>query len=383
MARDLVVEVGHRSLTKHGEAICGDWVKVTRTHDSTLLVVSDGLGSGVKANILATMTTEIATSMMRHGARIDEMVETIAATLPICKIRQIAYATFTILHIVDGRHAYLVEYDCPQLFFVRDGEIIDLPRVEREIAGRKVHEATFDVREDDYLVCVSDGVVHAGVGGKLSFGWGWKGVASYLAEMVGARPSAYALADAVLARCSALYDDHPGDDVTIVATRVRPAIHLTVLTGPPSDRDLDPEVVHRFLGEPGQKAVCGGTTTNIVARYVKTRPDPVFDGVSDVPPAAYMPSVGLVTEGVVTLNRAIQRLQAAETAAELPNRHDGATELARSLLEADHIKLMVGDAINPAQVADVIRGQAFRQVLVDTLVRELQRKGKIVEIEHY
>ena len=381
--RELVVEVAQRHLIKHGEAICGDWAKVTRTHDSTLLVVSDGLGSGVKANILATMTTEIATSMMTHGARIEEMVETIAATLPICKVRRIAYATFTVLHIAANRRAYLVEYDNPALFFLRDGKIVDLPRSEREIAGRKVREARFELREDDYLVCVSDGVVLAGLGGVLSFGWGWQGVAKYLAEAVASRPNAWALADGVIGRCSALYDGRPGDDVTVAATRLRPAVHLTVFTGPPADRADDPEVVRRFLAAPGRKVVCGGTTTNIVARFLKARPDPILDGGSDVPPAAYLPDVGLATEGVVTLNRAIQRLQAVETAADLPARRDAATEVARELLEADHIALMVGDAINPMQVADVIRGQAFRQVLVDTLVRELQRKGKVVAVEHY
>ena len=203
-AASLVVEVGQAFLNKHGEPICGDSVKLTRTKDSTLLVVSDGLGSGIKANILATLSTEIATSMINHGARIEEMVETIAATLPICRIRRIAYATFSILNITNGREAYLVEYDNPPVFFLRDGALAEVPRVNREIAGRTVQESSFEVREGDYLVCVSDGVVHAGIGGELSLGWTWPGVARYLTQCVASAPSAHSLADQIVERCRAL-----------------------------------------------------------------------------------------------------------------------------------------------------------------------------------
>ena len=290
MARNLVVEVGHRSLNKRGEEICGDWAKVTRTKDRTLLVVSDGLGSGVKANILATLTTEIATSMINHGAAIEQMVETIAATLPICKLRRIAYATFTVLHITNGVEAYLVEYDNPPLFLMRGGRLVDLPRTQRSIAGRVVSEATFDVHEDDYLVCVSDGVIHAGVGGSLALGWSREGVGRFLTEVVAGKPSAHTLAETLIRRCNALYEGSPGDDVTVAATRVRPATYLTILTGPPSQRASDAEVVRRFVEAPGRKVICGGTTANIAARVPQRYVDPLplMEGSDDVPPAAWL-----------------------------------------------------------------------------------------------
>lgn len=385
MALDLVVEVSHRSLNKHGQEICGDWVKVSRTKDSTLIVVSDGLGSGVKANILATLTTEIATSMFRHGADLAETIETIAATLPICKVRNVAYATFTLLHIGRGRSAYLVEYDNPALFLLRGNAVLDVPRTRRSIGGRVVQEASFDLQEDDYLVCVSDGVVHAGVGTTLALGWTWSGVAEFLRAAVAPKPTAHVLAERLLERCCALYANRPGDDVTVAATRVRPAVQLTLLTGPPSSRSADAVVVERFMQAPGQKVVCGGATANMVARVLNRAIEPILDAADcgDIPPVARLPGVGLVTEGIVTMHRAIEHLQAAEVPEDLPARKDGAVELARALLQADNIGIMVGDAINPLQVADVIRGKAFRQVLVDGLVRELQRIGKVVDVEHY
>lgn len=379
---DLVAEVYSRSLNKQGQELCGDWVKVTRSGDSTLLVLSDGLGSGVKANILATLTTEIVSSMFRAGGSLEEIVDTVAGSLPVCKVRQIAYATFTILHL-EGQCAYLVEYDSPGLFHVRDGRLLDLPKVERDVAGHRLLEARFAVAEGDYLVCVSDGCLHAGIGGLLPLGWEWPAVGRFVCEMAKQKVDAYVLAMALLDKCRQLYQGKPGDDTTAVALRLRRANHLTVLTGPPADRSLDVSYVARFMAQPGAKVICGGSTANIVARVLRRKLEPRLDKANDGPPAAWLAGVGLVTEGVVTLHRVIQLLREVEFARELPPERDGAIAVARALLVADSIKLMVGDAVNPAQVADVIRRQAFRQVLVETLVDELRRKGKVVEVEHY
>ena len=116
-----LVEIAWDSLCKHGEELCGDWVKITTTPDELIVVLSDGLGSGVKANILATLTTEIAGTMLVRGASIDEVVETLAVTLPECQVRHLAYATFAVLRVVRGRDAYLAEYDSPPLIMVRGG----------------------------------------------------------------------------------------------------------------------------------------------------------------------------------------------------------------------------------------------------------------------
>ena len=171
-----LVETAWDSLNKRGEELCGDWVKITRTRDSHIIVLSDGLGSGVKANILATLTAEIATSMLVQGARVDDVVETLVATLPECQVRHLAYATFSVLQVFHGREAYLVEYDSPPLILVRGGKVQELTATERVIAGRTIHEARFTLENDDYMAMVSDGYVHAGVGGLYRMGWGWKNI---------------------------------------------------------------------------------------------------------------------------------------------------------------------------------------------------------------
>lgn len=378
----MVAEVCQRSLNKYGQELCGDWVKLTRTGTSLLAVLSDGLGSGVKANILATLTAQIVSTMFRAGASLDEMIVTVAGSLPVCKVRGIAYATFTILHI-EGRQAYLVEYDNPGVFLVRDGKVVELAKTERKVNGRPLLEARFEMSEGDYLVCASDGVVHAGIGGSLNLGWGWQAIARYVADLSRQRVDAYVMAVAVIEKCRELYGDRPGDDSTVVALRMRHANRLTLLTGPPADRMRDVAYVANFMSSPGRKIVCGGTTANIVARVLGRQVEPRLDRGGDAPPTAWLSGVGLVTEGVVTLHRAWQLVKQAEFARELPAGRDGATEVARALLNADSITMLVGDAVNPMQMADVIRQQAFRQVLVENLVDELRRRGKIVEVEHY
>lgn len=378
---DLIAEVCHRSLNKHGQELCGDWVKVDRDGSSTLVVLSDGLGSGVKANILATLTTEIIHTMHRAGAGLEEMVETVATSLPVCRVRGIAYATFTVVDLHESE-AYLVEYDNPGVFVIRDGKLLNLPKEDRLLHERAMQESRFSVREGDYIVCVSDGCLHAGIGGLLNLGWGWPAVGKFLCGLAAQKVDAYVMAMALLAKCNDLYQGSPGDDATAVAMRVRRAHHLTVLTGPPADRGRDVAFVAAFMSVPGEKLVCGGTTANIVARVLDKKVEPRLDGKGG-PPTAWLTGVGLVTEGIVTLHRALQLIRGVEFARELPAQSDGPTEVARALLNADSIRLMVGDAVNPAQVADVIQGQAFRQVLVETLVEELRRRGKVVEVEHY
>ena len=122
-----IVEIAWDSLCKHGEELCGDWIKVVPTQDDLVVVLSDGLGSGVKANILATLTAGIAAHMLERGASIDEVVETLVETLPECQVRHLAYATFAVLQVFHGREAYLVEYDSPPLILVRGGKVMEFP----------------------------------------------------------------------------------------------------------------------------------------------------------------------------------------------------------------------------------------------------------------
>jgi hypothetical protein len=392
-----LIEVAHKGLNKHGEELCGDWVKISTTDTSFIAVLSDGLGSGVKANIMATLTAEIAATMLEQGASIDDVIETLAATLPQCSVRRLAYATFCLLKVRNGREAYLVEYDAPPMFLVRQGKVQALPMVERNVYGRTIRECQFSVEEGDYMIMVSDGFIHAGVGHSLKLGWGWQNIAQAIEEWIdsGARgsrvPDAWQLLNHLAFLCNRLYEGKPGDDATAVVMRARRAVSATVWSGPPAEKALDPVALDKLLAEPGLRVICGGTTAQVAARLLGT-PLKVLWSTKDmvdlapedekIPPIASLKGLTLVTEGIVTISKALERLKAASNRHDLPVKDDGATQLARVLLGADKIHFIIGDAINPQQVGDLVRRRPMRQLLLDDLMADLRARGKVVTAEH-
>ncbi len=387
-----VVEFAYEALAKHGEELCGDAVRVTSTPTSFLVVLSDGLGSGVKANILSTLTVQIAASMFEEGATVEEVMGTLTETLPVCQVRRLAYATFAMLRVNQGREAYLVEYDSPPLILIRDGQIVRLPMIEQVVHERKIREAHFTLQQGDYMVLVSDGYEHAGVGGLYRLGWGWDNIAVSVKRWSGTGCDAYELTQALSRTCLKLYDQKPGDDATAVGMRVREAIKATILTGPPADKAQDKLAVQKLVEAEGIKIICGGTTAQVAARVLgkelkvqwtppsKREREP--SRKKGTPPLARLEGVDLVTEGILTLSQTIELLEACPTAHNLPHDNDAATQLARILLSADEIHLLVGTAINPNQLADLIRGEPMRHVYIRELVREIKRRQKEITVEY-
>jgi hypothetical protein len=386
------VEVAWEALHKHGEELCGDTVKMTVTRDSLIVTLSDGLGSGVKANILSTLTAQIATTMFDQGASTEEVIDTLINTLPECQVRKLAYATFAMLKVQRGREAHLVEYDSPPLILIRNGHIVDLPATEREVHGRTIREAHFSLQENDYMVLVSDGYIHAGVGGLYRLGWGWKNVAVSVKRWVQTGGDAYELARTLSRTCLKLYDGKPGDDSTAVAMRVRTSTFTTILTGPPADKANDELAVSRLMNARGTRVICGGATAQMAARVLGqelevewTPPGKRAGGATrkpGAPPTARLAGVDLVTEGILTLAKSLSLLEEAQSVHDLPREDDAATRLTRILLTSDHIHLIVGSAINPNQVADLIRGEPMRMVYIKELVRVLEARNQAVTLEH-
>ncbi len=383
-----IVEVAWDSLNKSGEELCGDCVKITTTPDALIVVLSDGLGSGVKANILSTLTAEIAASMLEKGASIDEVIETLVVTLPECQVRHLAYATFAVLHVLRGREAYLIEYDCEKLIWVRDQQIVEVPTQERRVGERTIREARFTLQENDYMVMVSDGYIHAGVGGLYRFGWGWKNVATAVRRWAETRGDAHQLVRSLSQTCLKLYQGRPGDDSTAVGMWVRKPRQINILTGPPSRPELDEEAVNKLVSLRGIKAICGGTTAQLAARVlgkkleVAWRPPQQGGSRHKLPPVARLEGIDLVTEGILTLSSTGDLLRQAATVHDLPPGQEADVQLARLLLQADSVHFIVGDALNPTQLADVVRGKPMRQIYLEDLIQELEKRNKQVTVEH-
>lgn len=387
------IDVAWKSLNKHQEELCGDKVEVLKTDDSDIVILADGMGSGVKANILATLTSKILGTMLHEGAALESCVETVARTLPICKVRKVAYATFSILQIFHSGEAYLVEFDNPSCVFIRDGKLINYPYETREIEGKKIHEYRFTVKKNDCFVLMSDGVIYAGAGAILDLeGWTWDAMAEYTLKCTKQTLSASRLAVMLSQACRELYEEKPGDDTTVAVARVIERRIVNIFTGPPAKKEDDERLMHDFMHTEGKKVVAGGTSANIAARVLRKEIVTKADTSSpDVPPMASIDGIDLVTEGVITLGKSLKLLKKyvrdefdTEFFDEL-DADNGASRLAKLLIEeCTELNLFVGTAVNAAHKETALNFDlSMRQNLVEQLVRTAEEMGKTVKVMYY
>ena len=381
-------ETGIASQNKVGEELCGDVVEIQKDENSTVIVLSDGLGSGVKANILATLTSRIASRLLVQGVPLREVVETVSNTLPVCQVRKVAYSTYSILQIFKDGRGYLIQYDNPRAILIRDNKPIFLRGNEQTFtaeggSAKMVNEITLNLRDGDVLVFCSDGVTHAGIEALLPLGLGEEGLERMLRQDVNLKNPAQFIAEDILEMCEMYSAGVMGDDTTAVVVKVRPLIKGVLLSGPPLENSEDQMMVDAFFEGARRRAVCGGTSANIVSR-VRDLPITAELGYFDptVPPIAKMPGVDLVTEGVLTLTKVVEMLESGQV--RLKGKRDGASLLLEWLLECDEIELLVGLRINPAHLTP---GLPFRLGLRSTVLQRLcdllRDRGKVCQIRWY
>jgi len=374
-----------RQINKKHEELCGDSVEFSAKPDIATLVFSDGLGSGVKASILSTLTTRIAARMLDEGLPLDDVVQTISETLPICRTRKIAYSTFTMAQLSAEGNGKLVAFDSPPPIVIRRHKARDLHCEECEVAGKQIADYNFDLRPGDWLVQVSDGVLNAGIGGSYPLGWGWDNVVKYLEGHVDESLSAEQLAKKLARVVVELYDGPPGDDVSIAVIKARRKRMLVIFMGPPVNKKDDDRVVETLMSSPGRHVVCGGTTANIVARHLgRGIIVELQTSTNEVPATGRIEGIDLVTEGTLTVTQTLDILRSGKSVEQLKPATDGASALAVILMEADAIKVLVGRAMNPAhQNPSLPRNLAIKPQVVRELAEELKQRGKEVEIEYF
>lgn len=389
---NVTLDVSYKSLHKHHEELCGDKVEVLKTDNSNIIILADGMGSGVKANILATLTSKILGTMFLNGAGIEECVQTIIKTLPICKVRQVAYSTFSILQIFHNGDAYLVEFDNPPCVFIRDKKLLDVPHTERLIEGKRIKEYRFHVETNDCFILMSDGVIHAGVGQALNFGWTWDNMARYSVKATNQTLSASRLASILVRACDDLYMHSPGDDTTIAVARVTERKPVYLFTGPPLNKVDDSAAVSAFMSGTAKRIVSGGTSANIVSREL-ARPVHTSLTYSDpnIPPIAYMDGIDLVTEGVLTLTRALQLMRKyvdedvnEEFFLEL-DKENGGSKIAKMIIEdCTELHLFVGRTMNEAhQNPSLPFDLSIRMNLVSQIIETVKKMGKQAYVQYY
>ena len=388
---NLCADIGWKSINHEGEQLCGDHVDIVEQNEnSTVIVLADGLGSGVKASILSTLTSKIISTMMAEGLSLEECVSTIAATLPICSVRGVAYSTFTIIHLINNETAELIQYDNPHVILLREGKNFDYPKNELNINGKQIYKSVIDLQENDIFVAMSDGCPHAGIGIAYNFGWRRDDIISFMEMIADLGYTAKTLSTMLIDECNKQYGYHPGDDATACVVRVRKREPMNLLFGPPRNRDDCDRMMSLFFSKEVKHIVCGGTTSSIAAKYLgkPVRATLNFEQ-SDVPPIAEIEGVDLVTEGVITINKVIEYAKDALSSNELYDqwsiKQDGASRICRLLFEeATDINFYVGRAVNPAhQNPDLPINFNIKMNLVEELSNCLKQMGKRIKVSYF
>lgn len=388
---DLCTDIGYNSLYKYGEELCGDHVDVVNQEDGeTIIVLADGLGSGVKANILSTMTAKIISTMMAARLSIEECVSTIASTLPVCSVRKVAYSTFTILRLSPNEEAEIIQYDNPKVILLRAGENVDYPTETLSIEGKTILKSRIPIQEGDLFVAMSDGVPYAGIGKTMNLGWKREDIIEFLKTFFDVGYTAKTLTTILLDECYSLYAAQPGDDATACVVKIRKRQSVNLLIGPPAHREDCHKMMSLFFSKAGKHIICGGTTASIAAEYLDKPLIPKMEYLDkDVPPIAEIEGVDLVTEGIITINKVLtyakDYLEDNETYKYWSMNRDGASRIARMLFEdATDINFFVGRAVNPAhQNPDLPINFSIKMRLVDELAECLKKMGKRIKVSYF
>ncbi len=391
---DLCCDIGWKSIHHDGEQLCGDHVEIAEQEDgSCVIVLADGLGSGVKASILSTLTSKIISTMLAAGLSLEECVNTIAATLPVDSQRGVAYSTFTILRIIRNQTAEIIQYDNPRVILIRNNESFDYPVTELTIGDKKILRSLIRLQEDDVFVAMSDGCPHASGKAEYNMSWTWEDIVAFMEAMTMCGYTAKSLCTLLVDECDKLYDRRPLDDATACVVRLRKRVPMNILFGPPADRDDENRMMSLFFAKEGKHIICGGTTAKVASHWLR-KPlntaiptDSLED--SDVPPISKLEGVDLVTEGVLTVGRLAEYAQdyIGENTSfdDWSRKQDGASQMARLLFEeATDISFFVGRAVNPAQQdPDLPFNFRIKMNLVKDLTEALKQMGKRVTVSYF
>ena len=298
------VEIEQAQSPKKPGAPCGDLVAFERSPTATTLILCDGLGSGIKANIAATMCAARLLEAVRSGASLRHAFANLVKNMIRVRGTELPYACFVVMRVLNDGQATVLSYEMPDPLFVTSKHASALPRRTRTVENALIGESHLQLAPGDALMVFSDGVTQAGLGLSQRQGWRVEGVQQHLTELLSDRRPLRELARAVHDRARELWEDVGGDDTTVAMAICRWGKVLNVFTGPPSSKGLDHSVVQRFLLMDGWKVVAGATTAEIVAGHLDKTLDVEQDSASILaPPRYFIEGIDLVTEGAITLNQ--------------------------------------------------------------------------------
>jgi len=393
LENNFFIDVECRQNNHIGELICGDVFLSRRIKEEgrTIAVLSDGMGSGVKANVLATLTASMGMNFTIEHREVARTAEIIMNTLPVCSVRKVSYSTFTIIDIEDDGTTTIVEYDNPLCLITRAQEEFDpgwedLVLESEPNKGKKLRLCKFKARLEDRIFFWSDGIVQSGMGTRsFPFGWGRDELGEYVKKIVKYTPFASSgkLAQKVI-NMALLHDgDKPKDDSSCGVIYYREPRKLLLITGPPFDEHNDFSFALKVRQFKGKKIVSGGTTAEIIARELALKFDAGIESEdNELPPISFMEGVNLVTEGILTLGKVARILETYNSRTRLSN--GPADQIIKMLLESDRIHIINGTRINVAHQDPSLPVELeIRRTVVKRVVRLLEQKFlKDIDIEY-
>lgn len=378
------IEVNCQQINHDGERICGD-VFVSRKikeEGRIIAVLSDGLGHGVKANVLATLTATMALNFTEEHKDVKVIADIIMNTLPICSERKISYSTFTIIDIEADGETRILEYDNPQCMVLRGHEVMD-PNWQKVVLeseknkGKELRTCRFFPRKEDRIVFISDGVAQSGMGSdRYLFGWGRDNVEEFARNLITneAGISAARLATKITAYAHINDGYRSKDDTSCAVIYFRQPRRMLLCTGPPFEDGKDAEYAAAVRDFDGKKVLCGATTGDIIARELKQEITDSFDFEDpDLPPISYMPGIDLITEGILTLGKVNEILKSYSNNTKLGK--GPADQIVKLFLESDEIHFIIGTRINIAhQDPNLPVELEIRRTVVKRIARLLDEK---------
>ncbi len=355
MTGESFIDVDFCRQAKHGQVVAGDVFlsRKIKEEGRVITVLSDGLGSGVKAGVLANLTATMALRYTTAFVDVRQSAKTIMDTLPVCEQRKISYSTFTIVDLDSDGKTRVIEHGNPPLILLRGQAPVPIERASLTLEtwkDRVIHYSEFDTQLGDRIVFFSDGVSQSGLGrAGLPLGWGSERVTDFLRRQIAAENeiSSRELSRKLVAEALANDGRAAKDDITCGAIYYRRPRRLLVITGPPFSKERDGELAELAQTFNGRKVICGGTTASIVSRLLN-RPVTLSLAQLDpeIPPGAVMAGMDLVTEGTITLAKVAEMLERGIPGE--PVRKNPASDLVSLMLQSDIVEFMVGTRINEA-----------------------------------
>ena len=384
MGKNFYIEVNCQQRNHDGERICGDVFlnRYIKEEDRVIAVLSDGMGHGVKANILATLTATMALNFTREHKEVDHIAELIMNTLPVCSERKISYSTFTILDIESSGRATILEYDNPSTLVLRGNQVFD-PGWKKVVlnstkhAGKVLKTCSFMPEKEDRIIICSDGVSQSGMGSEqYPFGWERDNIASYAASLVSSEASisATVLAGKIVTMAHKNDSYKARDDISCATIYFRDPRKLLICTGPPYEKEKDKDLSLKVLGYKGKVILCGGTTADIIARELNRAivDDLIFED-PELPPESFLEGIDLVTEGILTLQKVNEILKTYNNSVKLGK--GPADKIVRLIMESDEIHFIIGTRINIAhQDPNLPVELEIRRTVVKRIARLLEDK---------